>query len=194
MIEMDYNFATDKHSGQNVSILVAKDNIHEAFFAAQVRWKGGQDEYVVRSRLNWIDRLGLVKVEVKTDSELAIMDLANQIQKKCSSTTVISKQTPKGSKGARGMGERARLAVQGQMRAVKAATEKNYKTAIVGEEHILIPWITRHAAWTLSRFLVQSSGHTAYYNMRGKNYNIGALPFGEVCLHGDHAVDGDKWG
>ena len=48
--------------------------------------------------------------------------------------------------------------------------------------HALVAWMPRHAAWTQTRFQPKSCGRTAYFQMRGKNYNGVVVPFGECCL------------
>eukprot|EP00971_Amphidinium_carterae_P223823 4440912-Amphidinium_carterae.2 len=45
--------------------------------------KGASDECVIRSMLKWLDSLGLVRAEIKTDPEPSIMEVASQLQKKC---------------------------------------------------------------------------------------------------------------
>ena len=51
------------------------------------RRKGGQDDYVMLSFQNYIDRLGLVRAELKCDQEPSALDVANILIKRCQSTT-----------------------------------------------------------------------------------------------------------
>ena len=67
VIEFDYAFATDMPGGLGVSMMVATDSIHVSIFAVVARRKCGQDDNVMQSFQNYIDRLGLVKVELKCD-------------------------------------------------------------------------------------------------------------------------------
>ena len=107
-IEFDYAFATDTPGGPNVSMMVATDSIHGSIFVV-ARRKGGQDDYVMQSFQNYIDRLGLVKAELKCDQESSTLDVANALIKRCQSTTLSVTATPKGSKGSLGRVERANL-------------------------------------------------------------------------------------
>ena len=73
MIEFDYAFATYTPGGPKISMLVAADSIHGSIFAVVARRKGGQDDYVMQSFQNYIDRLGLVKAELQRDQEPSTM-------------------------------------------------------------------------------------------------------------------------
>ena len=59
MIEFDFAFATDTPGGPKISMMVAVDSIHGSIFAVVTRRKGGQDDHVMQSFQNYIDRLGL---------------------------------------------------------------------------------------------------------------------------------------
>ena len=67
VIEFDYAFATEMPGDPNrkISIMVATDLIHGSIFAFVARKKGGQDDCVVQSIQNYINRLGLVWAELK---------------------------------------------------------------------------------------------------------------------------------
>ena len=55
-------------------------SIHGSIFAVEARRKGGQDDYVIQSFQNYIDRLGLVKAELKCDQEPSTLDAANTLE------------------------------------------------------------------------------------------------------------------
>ena len=105
VIEFDYAFATDTPGGPKISMMVATDPIHGSVFAVVARRKGGQDDYVMQSFQNHIDRLGLVKAELKCDQEPTTLVVANALIIRCQSTSLIVTATPKGSKGSMGRGE-----------------------------------------------------------------------------------------
>ena len=139
VIEFDYAFATDTPGDTNrkFSMTVATNSIHGSIFAVVARRKGGQDDYVMQSFQNYIDRLGLVKAELKCDQEPSTLDVANVLIKKCQSTVLTVTATPKGSKGSLGRGERANLTIQGQLRAFREAVSVKYKSEI-GPDHVLM--------------------------------------------------------
>ena len=105
-------------------MMVATDSIHVSIFAVVARRKGGQDDHVMQSFQNYIDRLGLVRAELKCDQEPSTLDVANPLIKRCQSTILMVTAAPKGSKGSKGSlgrGERANLTIQGQLRAFREA-------------------------------------------------------------------------
>lgn len=50
-------------------------------------------------------------------------------------------------------------------------------------KHCVFDWIVEHAAWLLTIRTTQSDGITPYKRLRGKNFRIPMLGFGEFCLH-----------
>ena len=49
-------------------------------------------------------------------------------------------------------------------------------------ESVLIPWMVRHAASLMSKFIVGSDGMTAYRRLKGREFRNGIAEFGEcVC-------------
>ena len=80
-------------------MMVATDSLHESIFAVVARRKGGLDDYVMQSFQNYIDRLGLVKAELKCDQEPITLCVANTLIKRRQSTALIVSATPKGSLG-----------------------------------------------------------------------------------------------
>ena len=79
VIEFDYAFATDTPGGPNISMMVATDSIHGSMFAVVVRRTGGQDDSVMQGFQKYIDRLGLMKAELKCDQEPSTLDVANAL-------------------------------------------------------------------------------------------------------------------
>ena len=103
--EFVYAFATDTPGGQRISMMVATGSIHGSVFAVVARRKGGQDCYVMQSSQFYIDRLGLLRAELKCVQELSTLDVANALIKRCQATSLIETATPKGSKGSLERGE-----------------------------------------------------------------------------------------
>ena len=84
VIEFYHTFATDSLGDPNkrISMMVATDSIHGSVFAVVARRKGGIDDYVMQSFQNYIDRLGLVRAELKCDQEPSTLDVANTVTKR----------------------------------------------------------------------------------------------------------------
>ena len=133
----------------------------------------------MQSFQNYIDRLGLVRAELKCDQEPCTLDVANSLIKRCQSAILMVTATPKGSKGSLGRGERANLIIQGQIRAFREAVSVKYKTA-VGSDLVLIGWMVRHCAWVVNNFQVKGTGRTPYRSIRSKDYIGEVVPFGDL--------------
>ena len=108
--------------------------------------------------------------ESKCDQEPSTLDVRNVLIKKCQSTVLTVTATLKGSKGSLGLGERANLTIQEQLRAFREAVSVKYK-AEVGPDHVLMGWMVRHCAWVVNHFQVKkSTGRTLYRFIWGKDY------------------------
>ena len=95
----------------------------------------------MQSFQNFLDRLCLVKAEMRCDKEPNTLDVANALVRR-----MVVSATPEGSKGSLGRRERANLTIQGQLRAFRDAVPSEYKTEI-GPEHMLMSWMVRNSAW-----------------------------------------------
>ena len=177
-------------------MMVATDSIHGSIFAVVARRKGGQDDHVMQSFQNYIDRLGLVRAELKCDQEPSTLDVANTLIKRCQSTILMVTATPKGSKGSLGRGERANFTIQGQLRAFREDVSMRYKTEI-GPEHVLMGWMFRHCMGC-DQFPSEKYRENAlsFYPGQGLHWRSGAIwrnLFGPKSLRGwslvEHEVD-----
>ena len=70
----------------------------------------------------------------------------------------------------------------GQVRVVKAQVESNYSMTM-STKHCLLPWIVRHAAWTVNRYVSHSDGYTSFERRWGRNYERAICEFGETLLY-----------
>ena len=170
-------------------MMVATDSIHGSIFTVVARRKGGQDDYVMQSFQNYMDRLGLVEAELKCDQVPSTLDVANALNKRCQSTILMVTATPKGSKGSLGRGERANLTFQGQLRTFREAVSMKDETE-VGLDHVFMGWMVRHCAWVVHDFQVKGTGRTPCRSIQGKDYTGEVVPFGAVCLGRNHSEDG----
>ena len=134
---------------------------------------------------DFIDRLGLVRAQLKCDHNPSTLDVANTLIKRYQSTILMVTATPKGSKGSLGRGERANLTIQGQLRAFREDVSVRYKTGI-GPDHVLMGWMVRHCAWVVNNFRVNGTGRTPSRSIRGKDYTGEVVPIGEICFGRNH--------
>ena len=83
----------DQSTGQVLFAVGCRDD--RPFFAVVARRTGGQDDYVMQSFQDYIDRLGLVRTGLKCDQEPNTLDVANTLIKRCQSTNLMATATPK---------------------------------------------------------------------------------------------------
>ena len=125
----------------------------------------------MQSFQNYIERLGLVKAELKCDQEASTLDVANALIKRCQFTALMA-ATPKDSKESLGRGERTNLIIQGISHVFDGLDGTTLCMA--------------------NNFQVKGSGRTLYRSIPGKDYTGEVVPFGEVCFGRKHSEDGAK--
>ena len=115
-----------------------------------------------------------------SDQEPAIRDLKNSF-KKISKADVMMEETPVGDSKSAGSIENYMKQVQGMIRTFIIHIETRLG-ATIPEDHMIIPWIVKHAAATINRFCVGEDGFTAHRRLRGRNFPRGRpifqRPFG----------------
>ena len=127
---------------------------------------------MVQGMVNHIDRLGWVNAELKCDQEPSTMEIARVLASRCKVTVLTGSATPQGSSGSLGRGERANLAAQEQLRALRA-------------QH---SWMIRRHSLVFNRSQVQGDGRTALENRRDCQYDKELVQCGAVCLFRNHQV------
>ena len=85
------------------------------------------------------------------------------------------------SSNTQGSAERPHRTLLGQIRVVKAQVESNYSMTMP-TKRCLLPWIARHAAWTVNRYVIHPDGHTSFERRWGRNYERAICKFGETLL------------
>ena len=67
-------------------------------------------------------------------------------------------------------------------RVVEAQVEINYSMTM-STKRCLLPWIVRHAAWPVNRYVIRSDGYTSFERRWGRNYERAICEFGETLLY-----------
>ena len=70
----------------------------------------------------------------------------------------------------------------GQIRALKLQLENNYGTHLTSK-HPIMPWLIKHAAYPLDRYVVHADGNTSYYRRWNKEHKTPICEFGETVLY-----------
>ncbi len=107
-----------------------------------------------------------------------MLALATEIREKRSAPTIVE-SAPKGAHQAVGGVERANQELGKEIRALKLGLEAH--VGKLPEDHSVMVWLARHAAWLLCRYTVHSStGKTSFELLRGKPYGGELVEFGEL--------------
>ena len=80
---------------------------------------------------------------------------------------------------------------QKQLRAFRSDFESRYGV-VIDPTWIVWPWMVRHTAWQLERFMVRGNGATAYEGSFGVAYRGECLKFGELGVFRHNMTVGGK--
>ena len=69
-----------------------------------------------------------------------------------------------------------------KVKAFRFRVEKAYKKKIT-PNHVLYPWLVRHAGWIVNRYRRRGDGLTSYHAITGTGYTGEIVPFGETVLY-----------
>ena len=156
----------DEEDG-TVSVLVIHDERSGCVFAGVTR--KGVDVYSTHLVVEALRFLGRTKVILMTDGEPSIKSLAEAAAKEWGNETRLM-TAPRDSHASNGLAERAILEVSRQTRTVVNAFEHRYPNTNVTVTSQWYPWLVRHSAWLITRYLVKVDGKTPYERLRGREY------------------------
>ena len=81
------------------------------------------------------------------------------------------RHAPSYSSNSQGSVERLHRTLLRRVRVVKAQVESNYSMTM-STKHCLLPWIVRHAAWTVNRYVIRSDGYTSFERRWGRKSDL----------------------
>ena len=119
---------------------------------------------------------------IQTDQEPAVMDLARSVAKELPGLTV--RASPTYHSQSLCSAERFHQALHAQVRTLKIQLETNY-VATLSVTQDIFPWLARHAAWLISRYLVHSDGMASYQRRWGRHYATALCEFAETVQFRD---------
>ena len=189
-IQMDFmlvgaegTFVDEPRAKATVFMVICKDGGNLS--ATEVRAK--TDEYGVEMVLRFLGTYE--SVEIKTDGEPSIVEIARRVQARRDKTTTLA-LTSVGGDQETGAVERANGTVQAQLRAYHLDMQERMKVRIFPGTQ-MFPWMLRHSVWTVVRYLSdQRTKQTPYERTRGCRYESALVPFGEVVMA--KIADADK--
>ena len=168
---------------ETVLMVICKDDGNLS--PTEVRSK--TDEYGVELVLRFLSTYE--SVEIKTDGEPSIVEIARRVQARRDKTTTLA-QTSVGGHKEIGAVERANGTVQAQLRTYYLDVQDRMKVRIIPGTQ-LFPWMLRHSVWTVVRYQShQRTKQTPYERTRGCRYESALVPFGEVVMA--KIADADK--
>ena len=153
-------------------------------------------EYLVETILAFVEALGHNVVMLHSDQEPVLVQLLKAVQSRRVKRTLV-RHGPRASHQSQGKIENANRVINGVCRAMWLSLE-NLLQEKLPSDSILIAWLIRHAAWSLTIFQVKNDGRTAFVRVFGKAYTSQVLPFGERVMYKYTAVPtgnlDQRWG
>ena len=193
-VEMDYMYLASDTDESGVTVLGLVDCKSGAMAYYVVVGKGPV-EYAIQAAVHAVEEWGHRNFILQTDQDHSVTKLAAEVKKRLDGEIRL-RHAPKYSHGSNGHVERAHQSVQGQVRTMKIRLEEVYGIKLT-PQHVLVPWLVRHAAWVLTHYLIKDDGRTAFGRLRGKEYKADIVEFGEQVWFKDpakaHAKFDERW-
>ncbi|CAE8634939.1 unnamed protein product [Polarella glacialis] len=171
-VHLDYCFLRDGDE-ELLTVIVVRDKITGATFAAAVSKKGSADENVVEQTAEFVRRLGHPKLLIKSDQEPSIIDFS------------------RAKSQSNGVAEAAVQIVEDILRTLKLGVERRV-SAKLPCAHPAMEWLVSHAADVTTKYLRGRDGKTAYERLKGKPCREDVVEFGECILYRSSRSDEGK--
>ena len=105
---------------------------------------------------------------IQCDNEPTLKTVATGAAAKIGNITV--RQTPTYSSNSQRSVERFHRTLFGQVKSLREQVTASYNNHMIGNNHPLMPWMIRHAAWLINRYLIHSDGLTSYQRRWERDY------------------------
>lgn len=174
IVSIDYFFYGEKE-GESTNLQV-KDSHSKMTWATTIPMKG-PDLFSVNFMLACLNETGYNRLILKSDGEPSIIALKREVKAKATGIEVILQEAPTGDHSANGAVEVAVRDEKRQARALLSELEEHLGK--LEDTHPLLTWLSRHAAFCLSRFKIQDDGKTPYQRLTGRKWNRPMVTFGE---------------
>ena len=178
--EVDFAYIKSQQDPKTTPVLTAVDVTTQLCMAVLVPDKASMMDYMVNNLQAFIFECGRTQGILQSDNEDTLNALLNATAAKVGTMSV--RHSPSYSSNSQGSVERLHRTLLGQIRVVKAQVESNYSMTM-STKHCLLPWIVRHAAWTVNRYVIHSDGYTSFERRWGRNYERAICEFGETLLY-----------
>ena len=159
IIQVDFAYIKSQQDPKTIPVLTAVDVTTQLCMAVLVPDKPSMMDYMINNLQAFIFNCGRTQGILQSDNEDTLNALLKATASKVGSMTVP--HSPSYSSNSQGSVERLHRTLLGQIRVVKAQVESNYSISM-STKHCLLPWIVRHAAWTVNRYVIHSDGYTSF--------------------------------
>ncbi|CAK0869006.1 unnamed protein product [Prorocentrum cordatum] len=178
-LALDYCFLAREGELHKAKILVFVLRPPGAVGATQVA-KKGIDDVAVESVLFYLEEWGDGEVVLRADQEPAIQALLVELRRRRVEhhRTTIEKSMKHDSKANGGIEVVVRM-VESLTRTYVAVIEDKYKTKVTSQS-VILPWLVRHSAYIITRFVLKSDGQSAWATIRGKEFTFSLAGVGET--------------
>ena len=171
-------------------IIVAKHRDSKSVLARVVPVKGASNDFAAKRIWAFLRELGLEHADLvlRSDKELAIVDLLNEVSRKRGPAKSFLEQSSVGESQSNGMIERG---IEGQIRVLKDALETRIRNQITAD-HPVLSWLVEFEAVLVIRYEAGHDGKTPYERLRGKHSRLLGLEFGELLHFWRHRPAGKQ--
>ena len=181
VIQIDFAYFKTSEDEQNLAVLTAVDVQSQLCMALAVPDKAIQHDYMINSLRSFILECGRTNGIIQCDNEPTLKTIATGAAAKIGNITV--RQTPTYSSNSQGSVERFHRTLFGQVKSLREQVKASYNNHMIGNNHPLMPWMIRHAAWLINRYLIHSDGLTSYQRRWERDYKHAICEFGETVLY-----------
>ena len=141
--------------------------------------------YLAESTLAFVEVLGHNVVMLHSDQELVLVQLLKTVQRRRFERTSV-RHGPKTSHQSQSKNENVNQVINGVCWSMWLPLE-NLLREKLSKDSILLAWLIRHAAWSLTKFQVKNDRRTTLLRVSEKAY-MSQLPFGERVMYEQTAV------
>jgi len=182
VIQVDYCFTHTAEQPEHKATILTAIDIQTGLAMASVVTQKGANRHAVYELRQFLFEVGRTHGIIQTDQEPAVLDLARSVAKELPGLAV--RASPKYHSQSLGSAERFHQTLHAQVRTLKIQLETSYVTTLSVTQDIF-PWLVRHAAWLISRYLGHSDGLTSYHRRWGRNYETALCEFAETVQFRD---------
>ena len=193
---MDYGFlheeetvkegehGSETESKVSMTVMVMLETMCSSVWAYAIEGKGATSlDWLAQQVVEDIETVGLSKERIitKTDQEASIVQLQQEVARHRKEGGTALENSRVGDSDSNGKIERNIREVKGMIRTFRAFLKE--KTGqVVRLDDPIVPWIVRHAAYTITRCRVGEDGKTALQRIKGRKVSAPMIPFGETVL------------